>query len=456
MHEYFERLKKGLSKDESFDVTFRDINENYSLVYLNFLTNSTSINRIIYTLTNIKDSTLPLMEIMLNENMRSVNDYNDLYNGILIGCVALFTKHSDVIYLCDATFYPSRGVMEPEAEKVVRGSRDGFCENIAINISLVRRRVKTGNLKVIRYTIGTISKTTVVLIYLEEYVNKKYLEIVKKRLDEVTIDELTMSDKALEELIVQNNLTPYPLVKYTERPDTFSAHLYQGMFGIIVDTSPCAMIGPISLFDHMQHAEEFRQTLISGSYLRFIRFFGIVLSYISVPLWFSLLQFQDLNLVFLGDFFNVDDSKGLILLQIIMMELGVEFIRMASIHTPSALSTSMGLIAGIVIGEMAINLGIISEQIVLLGAISAIGSYITPSYELSLANKITKIILVFIAYFFGIYGFLVGIICLLFYLARLKSFGRYYLYPLIPFNIKDLLKQIFRKPYKKSLKSKKH
>lgn len=448
MKSYYDKLKKDLSFNESFDVTFRTINERYKIVYLNFLTNSASLNRIIFSLINIDENKKNLSDYTLNENMRIAIDYQDLYDMILIGMVAIFEENSYKVYLCDATFYPSRSVSEPETEKVVRGSRDGFTENIAINISLVRRRVKTGRLKVLRYTIGTVSKTTVVLIYLEDYVNRKYLDVVKKRLESVNVKEITMSEKALEELIVQNNYTPYPLVKYTERPDTFSAHLYQGMFGILVDTSPCAMLGPISIFDHIQHAEEFRQTLITGSYLRFVRLLGIILSFLSVPLWFCLLQIQDLNLVFLGDFFNVQDTKINILIQILIMELGVEFIRMASIHTPNALSTSMGLIAGIVIGEMAINLNIVSEQVVLLGAISAIGSYITPSYELSLANKIAKLILVLISFLFGFYGLIIGLVCLVIYLAMLKSFGRRYLYPLIPFNMKNLLNQIFRKPYK--------
>lgn len=447
MNEYFEKLKKELSNDESFDIIFRNVEKKYHLVYLSFLVNATAVNRIIFSLTNIKHSDQSLIEIMLNENMRKINSYQDLYDAVLLGSVAIFSDESNEIYVCDATFYPSRSVSEPESEKVVRGSRDGFCENIAINISLIRRRIKSGQLKVLKYTIGEISKTTVALIYLDSYVDYKYLENVKKRLLSVKVDELTMSDKALEELIVDNKLTPYPLVKYTERPDTFAAHLYQGMFGIVVDTSPCAMLGPITIFDHMQHAEEFRQNLISGSYLRFIRFLGIIISYLAVPIWFCLLDYQNLNMELLGDFLTIDSSKTSVLIQILIMELGVEFIRMASIHTPNALSTSMGLIAGIIIGEMAINLGIISEQVVLLGAISAIGSYITPSYELSLANKITKIILLIIAYLFGLYGVICGCLFLVIYLANLKSFGRRYLYPLIPFNFKKLLNQIFRKPY---------
>lgn len=452
-----ERLKKDLSYQESFDVTFRKVDglkKSFIIVFLNFLCNHEAIVEIIYSLEHLNLSKQKdIAKEIYNENATITTDYQTIYNSILNGNIAIISDEEEVI-ICEVKNYPNRSIGEPENEKVVRGSRDGFTENIATNIALIRRRVKSGNLKVEKYEIGSISKTYVSLIYLDNFVDKKYSKRVKQSLDNINVEELTMTDKALEELMLKNQYTPYPLVKYTERPDTFCAHLYQGMFGILVDTSPSAMLGPISIFDHMQHAEEFRQSILAGSYLRFIRFIGIILSFISVPLWYTLLQFSLPFTNMFGNLFNVEFNKSAIFLQIILMELGVEFIRMASIHTPSALSTSMGLIAGIVIGEIAITIGVLSEQVVLLGAISAIGSYITPSYELSLANKISKIFIITSIFFFNIYGLVVSFIILIIYLCTLKSFGRSYLYPLIPFNGKDFLKQLFRFPYKKITKNK--
>lgn len=448
-----ERLKKDLAYQESFDVTFREVeNETHHfwVIFLNFLTKNEGIIDIIYTLDHFTQNkgSCELAKILLNESTTVEDDYQTIYEAILNGNLAILMDDECQAIVSEVKNYPTRGIEEPDSEKVVRGSRDGFTENIATNIGLIRRRIKTGNLKIIKYTIGTISKTIVALVYIEDYVNHKYLNKAIKRLENIKVDELTMSDKALEELVINNSYTPYPLVKYTERPDTFAAHLYQGMFGIMVDTSPSAMLGPVSLFDHMQHAEEFRQTLISGSYLRFIRFIGIVVSFLVVPLWFMLLQYEKFHFSYFGKIFEVDNNHGAIFIQLILMELGIEFIRMASIHTPNALSTSMGIIAGVIIGEMAINMNILSEQVVLLGAISAIGSYITPSYELSLANKIAKLVVIICVFCFGIYGFIASILGLIIYLALLKSFGRPYLYPLIPFNFKAMLQQLFRKPYK--------
>lgn len=453
MNEYVEKLKKDLGFSNSFDLTFREVitdYHKYHVIFFNFLINNSAIVKIIYSLNNYNsnDGIEHLSKVILNEATFISNDYEEIYDSILNGNVIIFLDNDNSALISEVRNYPTRSISEPDSEKVVRGSKDGFTENIAVNIGLIRRRIKTGKLVVEKYTIGTMSRTLVSLVYIKDYVDEKALKYVKERLNLVKVTELTMSDKALEELLIPSKHSIYPLIKYTERPDTFATHLYQGMFGILVDTSPSAMLGPISIFDHMQHAEEFRQTKVAGSYLRITRFIGIILSFLIVPLWFSLIDIDFFHLSYFGKIFEVDIDRFSILIQLLLMELGIEFIRMASIHTPNALSTSMGIIAGVIIGEMAISMNILTEQIVLLGALSAIGSYITPSYELSLANKIVKLIIILLVFLFNVWGLLVGILCLTIYLFNLKSFTRSYLYPLIPFNKKALKKQIFRKSYK--------
>ncbi len=453
MNEFVNKLKNDLSYGKSFDVTFREVKTNYhtfNVVFLNFLINNNSIVNIIYSLNKYesKSGADYLSKIILNEATIVSNNYDEMYDAVLNGNVIIFVDEEKKAIISEVRNYPTRSISEPDSEKVVRGSRDGFTENIAVNIGLIRRRIKTGKLITEKYIIGTKSKTIVSLVYIEGYVEEKILNNIKNRLRNIKIEELTMSDKALEELLINSKNNLYPLVKYTERPDTFSSHLYQGMFGILVDTSPNAMLGPISIFDHMQHAEEFRQTKVAGSYLRITRYLGIILSFLAVPLWFSLINYEFFHLTYFGKIFDVEIDRISILIQLFLLELGIEFIRMASIHTPSALSTSMGLIAGVIIGEMAINMNILTEQIVLLGALSAIGSYITPSYELSLANKIVKLLIILLVFFFNIWGLIIGLIGLFIYLLNLKSFTRNYLYPIIPFNFTKLKQQILRKSYK--------
>lgn len=385
-------------------------------------------------------------------NVSVSSNFDELVNSIFNGLVVFLINNSDKAIIIDLRKYPQRGLSEPDMEKVVRGSKEGFCENIAVNIGLIRRRIKTNDLVIQKREIGTYSKTLVSIIYLKEKVNQKALNECIKRLDQVNVQELTMTDKALEELLTTRPFSIYPMVRYTERPDTLVAHLYQGQFAILVDTSPSVMLGPTTFFDHLQAPEEYRQTPLSGTYLKLLRMIGIFVSFLLVPLWLCFVNQLDLNIPILSQVLTLEFSKTNILFQVLMAEITIEMVRMASIHTPNSLSQSMGLIVGIILGGIAVNLGIVSETIVLLGALSAIGTYITPSYELALANKIVKLVLIIISYFFGLTGLIISLIGYIIYLATLKSFSMPYFSPLIPFHFKKLIKELIRLPYRSEKK----
>lgn len=451
-------LEKILRKDYNYDVVKRSLKYyldnnfviNIDLFFSSFIVDVIKIDKIIETLNYINydkyNITKNICNHLINESIKEVYDLNETINDFYNGNLIIVINNENKIISAETRKYPGRLIGEPDSEKVVRGSRDGFTESIATNIGLIRMRIKSNKLNIEKFEIGNYSKTNIAVVYFPDEVDNKVINHLKDNLKKINIKELTMSDKALEELIVNSKSSIYPLVKYTERPDTFVAHLYQGMFGIIVDTSPSAILGPVSIFDHMQHAEEYRQTMIAGSYLRFVRFISIIFSYLLIPIWFLMVK-NNLSIGMFSKLFIIDESINKLFIELILIEIGIELVRMASIHTPSALSTSMGLIAGVVIGDLAVEAGIFSNLVVLLGSLSSIGSYITPSYELSLANKITKIILLVLCYLFDIYGFLIGLVLLIIYLISLKSFTRSYLYPLIPFNFKKLLRQIFRTSY---------
>ena len=385
-------------------------------------------------------------------NVSVSSNFDELVNSIFNGLVVFLINNSDKAIIIDLRKYPQRGLSEPDMEKVVRGSKEGFCENIAVNIGLIRRRIKTNDLVIQKREIGTYSKTLVSIIYLKEKVNQKALNECIKRIDQINVQELTMTDKALEELLTTRPFSIYPMVRYTERPDTLVAHLYQGQFAILVDTSPSVMLGPTTFFDHLQAPEEYRQTPLSGTYLKLLRMIGIFVSFLLVPLWLCFVNQLDLNIPIMSQVLTLEFSKANILFQVLMAEITIEMVRMASIHTPNSLSQSMGLIVGIILGGIAVNLGIVSETIVLLGALSAIGTYITPSYELALANKIVKLVLIIISYFFGLTGLIISLIGYIIYLATLKSFSMPYFSPLIPFHFKKLIKELIRLPYRSEKK----
>jgi len=455
------RLGQSLGYGQAFDIDTRDIvihEHRLTFFFASFLVDSNLIGSIIEGLFWFKQNPLlpdvefkhQVINFLAAHNVSLEKNLSNCGSAVLNGLLVILVENSTEALVLDTRKYPGRNIGEPDSERVVRGSRDGMTETLAINLVLIRRRIKTGDLCTIIYQIGSISKTDVVLVYLKSRVNPKTVQLVQKRLEEVQVPELTMSDKALEELIIEHPYSPFPLVRYTERPDTVAAHLYQGMFALLVDTSPSAILGPVSIFDHMTHAEEHRQTPLSGTYLRILRYIGILLSFLLMPLWFSIIEYKAIFPSFFQPLLVYESNRLIVFIQIILAEVGIELLRMASIHTPNSLATSMGLIAGILIGEIAISVGLFTEVIVLLGAISAIGSYITPSYELSLANKIIKLLLLLFIFFFELPGLIGGLVLIFFYLMRLKSFGRPYLYPLVPFKGKDLAKYIVRAPYNRN------
>ncbi len=448
-------IDKELGIDNAFDLGKRELflYGRKNIIYTNnFLVSIDSVIQIIQSLLlsshhESDDYFNTLYKNLSTISVSVMNDVNDITNEIIKGLVCIVVDNYDKTLIIDVRNYPTRGVSEPDGEKVVRGSKEGFTENFSTNIALIRRRIKSGDLRVIKYEVGNISKTEVVLVYLEKHVNKKALNNCINKIKKINVDELTMTDKALEELLTNRPYAIYPMVRYTERPDTLCIHLYQGMFGIIVDTSPSVMIAPTTLLDHFQAPEEYRQTAFSGTFLRLLRFLGIIVSFLLVPLWLCFVNEGVFDNTIITNIMNLDYSRKTILLQIIISEISIELVRMASIHTPNSLSTSMGLIVGIVLGGIAVELEIVSQAIVLLGALSAVGTYITPSYELGLANKIIKLIFILICYFFKLPGLIISVIFMFFYLLTLKSFGESYLKPLIPLNIKELIKQFIRVPY---------
>ncbi len=453
LKENIKHINNMLGVGYSYDVSFRKFKIYDKEVYLYFLEglvnneDINSINEVLLKLPQVEkkeDYFQIICNNIIHKDITIIDDYQKIYDSVLSGCIVFVIEDSIKAISIQTRNFPTRSISEPDTEKVIRGSHDGFVESLNVNIALVRRRIKDGKLRNKMIEIGVNSKTFVCLSYIEGICDQKLVDDVYEKLNKIKVSHLIMTDKALEELLIKQKFNPYPLVRYTERADIVSVHLYKGYFAIFVDTSPSVILAPATFFDHLQHAEEYRQTPISGTYLRFLRFIGVILSIFLTPIWFLIV----INYIKSPELFNIfipeDKSKLNIFLQLMSAEAGVEFLRMASIHTPSALSTAMGLVAGILIGDIAISVGVFSIQTVFLVAICAIGTYITPSYELGLANKISKLIFIISIYFFGLIGFIVTFCLWLLFLITRKSFGIPYLYPLIPLNLKKLKEIIIR------------
>ncbi|MDQ0254827.1 stage V sporulation protein AF [Evansella vedderi] len=357
---------------------------------------------------------------------------------VLSGYIFLLLEGVDEAIIVDMRKFPDRDPGESDLEKVVRGSRDGFTENIILNTALTRRRIRDERLRNELMQVGSRSKTDISISYIDGIVDPNLVKILKKELAAIDIDGLTMTDKVVEEYLVKQGLNPFPLTRYTERPDIAATHLLEGHVVIFVDTSPSVIIAPTTIFYHVQHAEEYRQAPFVGSFLRWVRFAGIFFSLFIVPFWL-LMVIQPSLLPGALEFIGPSEITNIpVVVQILIAELGIDLLRLAAVHTPGPLATALGLVAALLIGDIAIQVGLFTAEVVLYVALSAIGMFATPSYELAIALRTVKILLILIVAIFKAPGFIIGTTAFLLFLTTLKVFAKPYLWPFLPFDPKAL------------------
>ncbi|WP_226034631.1 spore germination protein [Aquibacillus saliphilus] len=447
-------MKENVGVGTSFDVGFREIKILKKITHLYYLTGlceTPIIVEILKKLIEINDNERSLTKIpeiidnrLVHQQVTKVKTMDEAVDQLLSGLIVIFLDGEDQAFVIDVRSYPGRSPKEPDAEKVVRGARDGYTENIVENTALTRRRVRDERLRHEIIQVGERSKTDICISYLQDVADQGLVKLIKEELENIEIDGISMADKTIEEFLVKQGHNPFPLVRYTERPDVSASHLFEGHVLIMVDTSPSMIITPTTYFHHVQHAEEYRQSPTVGTFIRWIRFIGIVASIFLLPFWFLMVDEPNLlpeALQFIGpnEVGNIP-----IIFQLIAADIGIEFLRMAAIHTPTPLATAMGLIAAVLIGQIAIDVGLFSAEVILYVAIAAIGSFATPSYELSIANKITRLLLLTITAFFGLKGFVVGSTLYVFLLTCTRSLNTPYLWPFLPFNGKAMVHILFR------------
>lgn len=448
-------MKQRVGLGISFDLNIRKLKilkKDVHIYSVSGLVNTIYANQLLKELIDINDHEKLSTDLyklidnrLVNASVQPVETLDDLVLRVLSGLIAVVVEGESTAFIIDVRSYPGRSPSEPDTEKVVRGSRDGFVENIIMNTALIRRRIRDERLRLELMRIGSRSKTDVALAYLEDVADPNLLRVLREEMKAIEIDGIPMADKTIEEFILNQGINPFPLVRYTERADVASAHILEGHIIIITDTSPSVIIAPTTYFHHVQHAEEFRESPTLGTFVRWTRFLGVWVSIFLLPLWLLFVVEPSLlpdNLSFIGP-----NSKTHIpiIVQLFLADIGLEFLRIAAIHTPTPLSTAMGLIAAVLIGQIAISVGLFVPEVILYVSVAGIGTFTTPSYELSISNKIARLILMLCVAFFHTPGFIVGTTLLFFFLVRTRAFNTPYLWPFLPFNPKALVQILFRR-----------
>ena len=364
--------------------------------------------------------------------------------AILSGNLGLFIEGFSACALVDVRTYPVRGVEEPEKDKVLRGSRDGFVETVVFNTALIRRRIRDPKLVMSIQSAGESSHTDIVVCYMEDRADLELVRRIKERISHIQVQGLTMSQESLAEALISTKWhNPFPKTRYTERPDTASAALLEGRIVVLVDNSPSAMILPSGIFDFFREADDYYFPPITGTYLRITRIVIFLLTLFLTPLWLLLVEHPQWIPPWLA-FIGVSEPNGVpILAQLLVLEFAVDGLRMASTNTPSIMSNSLSIIGALLLGDFAVQSGWFVPETILYAAFTAIANYAQPSLELGFAFKFARLGLLILTGCFGLWGFLGGTVLFLIILCSTRTLsGKSYLYPLIPFNARDF-KRVF-------------
>lgn len=379
-------------------------------------------------------------------DLLKVADQEVFVKSVLSGMSCLMVEGYDIILALDFREYPSRSVDEPDKDKVLRGSRDGFIESLIPNMALIRRRIRDTDLSFELVDVGRSSKTDVAICYMQNRVNPGVLREVQKRLKGIDVDSLTMNQESLGECIFKKGwINPFPKFKFTERPDTTAACLLEGSIVILCDNSSAAMILPTSLFEIIEDANDYYFPPLTGTYLRFSRFIINVVSIFLTPFFILLMQHPDW-VPHSFEFIKIQDPMYIPpVTQLLILEVAIDGLRMAAVNTPNMLNTPLSIIAGIVFGDYTVKSGWFNSEIMLYMAFVAIANYSQSNMELGYAIKFMRIQLLILTGIFGGWGFLAGTVILIVTPLCTRTInGRNYLYPLIPFDGAQLMKRFFR------------
>ncbi len=356
-------------------------------------------------------------------------DFDQVLRNVLSGAAALFIDGYEECIIIDCRTYPARSVDEPEKDKSLRGSRDGFVETIVFNTALIRRRIRDPHLIMEMTEAGQSSRTDIAVCYMSDRVDRELLDNLKQRINALQLDDLRMNQQSLAEAIFKRKwFNPFPKFKYTERPDTAAACLLEGKVVILVDNAPSAMILPTSILDMIEEANDYYFPTLTGIYLKVTRTIITVATVFFTPLYLLFMQNpewlpESLEFVAVQDTINIP-----LIFQFLLLEISIDGLRLAAMNTPTMLSTPLSVIAGIVMGEFSVQSGWFNSEVMLYMAFVAVANYTQPNFELGYALKFMRLMLLALTALFGLYGFIAGCILVLCFLIFNKTLsGRNYL-----------------------------
>lgn len=373
-------------------------------------------------------------------------DYKTAETAVLSGPAVLVIDGIKGALIIDTRTYPSRSIEEPQKDRSLRGSRDGFVETLIFNTSMIRRRIRDTNLRMEYLTVGSATKLDVAVCYIDGTADKKVVDSIKKRLKNVKIKGISMTAQALSEALTDGTgLNPLPRMKITERPDYASACILEGRVAVVLDNSPGVMLLPVSFADFTKEVDDYYFPPVTGTYTRIIRMIISLLTIYLTPVFLWLSNNPHLVPASMDYILVQEPVKMPVIFQLLILEVVVDGLRIASLNTPESLSNAIGILGGLLLSEFAINSGWFATEVILYMAFVTIASYSQPSFEMGYSQKFLRMVMLVLVQFLDFYGIIIATVGAVVVMLLTKTpAGRKYFYPVIPFNFKDFGKLFVR------------
>ena len=454
-----ELLDRILRVDESFDMLKRELiyaKKRAVMYYIDGFVKAEMMQKLMMHLTTLEylgdgsdnaaefaaKSLIPSVEVDVSGNVDSI------VLAVMSGCTAFISESfGDKCIIIDMRTYPARTTEEPENDRVMRGSRDGFVETMIFNTAMIRRRIRDPHLTISYINAGRASRTDMALCYMSDRADADFVKDLKHKLSTLDTDSVILGHQSISEMLIRDRwYNPFPKIRSTERPDAAAATILEGGIILICDNTPEAMIFPTSIFDFLQESDDYYFPPFTGTYLRVLRHVIFWFTMLLTPLWYLCLMHADILPDWLYFIVPRDIGEIPILLQLYLTEFALDGLKLASLNTPSMMSNSLSVVGGLLLGDFAVTVGWLSPDVILYMAFVAIANFTQQNYELGYAFKYLRMLTLTLTALFDYIGFIAGIVIAIVLIAtnRTANGKRSYLYPLIPFNGRALARLFFR------------
>ncbi|WP_051291467.1 spore germination protein [Fictibacillus gelatini] len=419
-----------------------------ALVYLDGLSDKNSIsNNVLRSLMQISFDPEKELPTTVGD-VKVAHTWNFVENSLFEGASALFIDGETKVFLLDTKGWAERAIEDPQLETSLKGAHQGFVETGSQNVAMLRRYIPNRELVIKEITVGVRGKSKVYIAYLADVASQEVLQELEDRIRQIQMDTIINTGE-LAEFIEDNPFSPFPQFILTERPDAAASQILQGRFTVIVDRSPAVLIAPATLMSFIQSVDDYSTRWIAASFIRLLRLFAFMITLFLPATYVAVISFN-YEVIPLQLFLSIAESRSMVpfppILEALLMEVTIEMMREAGVRLPAPMGQTVGIVGGIVVGQAAVQAGVVSNIMVIIVAATAIASFIIPSYDMGTAVRLLRFPMIMLAALFGITGIMISFMTILGHIISLESLGTPYSSPLAPFRFSDMKDSFIRFP----------